>query len=72
MRTLRARLVAAVGLIAGGAAVSAVVLTCNAVNANGSPDWTVVPGLALLILGPVGGVAVGLVMALRAGGKPPT
>jgi hypothetical protein len=71
MRTLRARLVAAVELIAGGAAASVVVLACNPVNAHGSPDWMVIPGLVILMLGPVGGAEAVIVLGVWTDRKPP-
>jgi hypothetical protein len=71
MRFFRALLFAAVGLIAGGAAAIFVVLGCNAANAFNPPPWTMMPGLVVLLLGPVGGAVAGIVLAIRMASKPP-
>jgi hypothetical protein len=75
MRFLRGLLFAVAGLVVGAAAAVAVVTTCSAVHQqewprNGSPDWTGLVGLALLVLGPVAGGIAGLVIARRAGRGP--
>jgi hypothetical protein len=69
MRFLRVLLFAAVGLIAGGAAALFVVVACNAAYAFAAPDWTMMPGGVLLVLGPVGGAVAGVILAMRVGGK---
>jgi hypothetical protein len=73
MLFLRAALFTVAGVVVGVAAAVGVVATCNAVNntVENKPDWIIIPGIAVLVLGPVAGGIAGLVVALRTGRTPP-